>query len=67
MFFFDAVSRPVLGPTQPPIHWVLDTIFLRVKWPGREANHSAPSNAEVKECVELYLPSPIRLHSVVLG
>jgi hypothetical protein len=25
---------------------------------GREADHSLPSNAEVKECVELYLHSP---------
>jgi hypothetical protein len=29
-----------------------------VKWPGREADHSPPSSAEVKECVELYLHSP---------
>jgi hypothetical protein len=33
---------------------------------GREADHSPPSNAEVKEWVELYLPSPIHLHGVVL-
>jgi hypothetical protein len=39
---------------------------LGVKRPGREAGHSPPSSAEVKECVELYLHSPIRLHSVVL-
>jgi hypothetical protein len=26
--------------------------------PGREADHSHPSSAEVKECVELYLHSP---------
>jgi hypothetical protein len=37
-----------------------------VKRPGREADHSPPSSAEVKECVELYLQSPIRLHSVVV-
>jgi hypothetical protein len=29
-----------------------------VKRPGREADHSHPSSAEVKECVELYLHSP---------
>jgi hypothetical protein len=28
-----------------------------VKRPGREADHSPPSSAEVKECVELYLHS----------
>jgi hypothetical protein len=31
---------------------------LGVKLPGREADHSPPSTAEVKECVELYLHSP---------
>jgi hypothetical protein len=34
---------------------------------GREADHSPPSSAEVKECVELHLYSPIRLHGVVLS
>jgi hypothetical protein len=34
---------------------------------GREANHSPSPSAEVKEWVELYLRSPIRLHGVVLG
>jgi hypothetical protein len=29
-----------------------------VKWPGREADHLPSSNAEVKECMELYLHSP---------
>jgi hypothetical protein len=32
---------------------------------GREADHSPSSSAEVKEWVELYLHSPIRLHGVV--
>jgi hypothetical protein len=41
--------------------------LLGVKRPGREADHSPPSSAEVKECVELYLPSPIRPHGVVLS
>jgi hypothetical protein len=34
---------------------------------GREADHSPPSSAEVKEWVELYLHSPMRLHGVVLS
>jgi hypothetical protein len=33
---------------------------------GREADHSPAFSAEVKEWVELYLHSPIRLHGVVL-
>jgi hypothetical protein len=41
-------SRPVLGPTQPPIQWVLGTLSPGVKWPGREADHSPPSSVEVK-------------------
>jgi hypothetical protein len=41
--------------------------FSGVKRPGREADHSPPSSDEVKECVELYLHSPIRLHGVVLS
>jgi len=37
------------GPTQPPIHWVPGGLFLGVKRPGREADHSPPSSAEIKE------------------
>jgi hypothetical protein len=48
-FFFDTMSRPVLGPTQPPIQWVLGAISLGVKRPRREADHSPPFSAEVKE------------------
>jgi hypothetical protein len=47
-----------LGPTQPPIQWVPGALSLRVKRLGRKADHSPPSSAEVKECVELYLRSP---------
>jgi len=36
-----------------------------VKRPKREADHSPPSSSEVKESVELYLHSPIRLHGVL--
>jgi hypothetical protein len=38
-----------------------------VKRLGREADHSPPSIAEEKECVELYLQSSIRFHGVVLS
>jgi hypothetical protein len=36
-------SRLVLGPTQPAVQWV-----SRVKRQGREADHSLPSSADVK-------------------
>jgi hypothetical protein len=47
--------------------WVPEALSLGVKRPGREADHSPPSSAEAKECVKLYLHSPIRLHGVVLS
>jgi hypothetical protein len=47
-----------LWPTQPPNHWVPGALSLGVKRPGREADHSPPSSAEVKECLELYFRSP---------
>jgi len=56
-----------LGPTQPPIQWAKRALSLGVKRKEREANHSPPSSAEVKECMELYLRSPVRLHGVVLS
>jgi hypothetical protein len=41
-------SRPALGPTQPPIQWVRGALSPMVKRPGREADQSPPSTAEVK-------------------
>jgi hypothetical protein len=41
---FSTSSRRALGPTQPPSQWV-----PRVKRPGHEADHSPPTNAEVKK------------------
>jgi hypothetical protein len=67
IFLFTTVSRTALGPTQLPIQWVSRALSLEVKRPGREADNSPPSRAEVKEWVELYLHSPIRLHDVVLS
>jgi hypothetical protein len=42
VLFFTS-SRPVLGPTQPPIQWL-----ARVKRSRREADHSPPTIVEVK-------------------
>jgi hypothetical protein len=58
IFIFTTASRTALGPTQPSIQWVLGALSLGVKRPGREADRSPPSSAEVKECAELYLHSP---------
>jgi hypothetical protein len=50
------------------IQWLPGALSLGVKRPGREADSSPPSSAEVKELVELYLHTLlIRLHGVVLS
>jgi hypothetical protein len=41
-------SRLVLRTTQPPIQWILGDLSPRVKRPGREADHSPPTSAQVK-------------------
>jgi hypothetical protein len=44
-----SVSRPALGPTQPPVQWVPGVLSLGVKrGRGRDADHSPPSSAEVE-------------------
>jgi hypothetical protein len=58
IFLFTTASKMALEPTQPPNQWVKGVLSLGVKRPGREADHSPPSTAEDKECVELYLHSP---------
>jgi hypothetical protein len=49
IFLFTTASRPALESTQPLIQWVAGVISLGVKRPWREADHSPPSSAEVKE------------------
>jgi hypothetical protein len=67
IFLFTTASRTALGPTQPPIQWVLGSLSLGVKLPGREAYHSPPSSAEVEERVEHTSNPPIRLRVEVLS
>jgi hypothetical protein len=54
--------RPPLGPTQPPVQWLLWKFSQRQS--GRtQTNHSPPSGTEVKN--EWSYPTlPIRLHGV---
>jgi hypothetical protein len=58
IFLFTTATRTALGPTHPSIQWIPEPLSLGVKRPAREADHSSPSSAEVKEWVELYLRSP---------
>jgi hypothetical protein len=64
---FTTVSRTALGPTQPHIQWVIGALSLGVKRPGREADHSPPSTAEVKNAWSYTSAPPIRPHGVVLS
>jgi hypothetical protein len=68
-FHFSISSRPVVGSTQPPFHWVPGALSLGVKRQGREADHSPPTSAENKKTLNknLYTRSPICLHDVVLN
>jgi hypothetical protein len=65
-FYFCKSFRLALGPTQPPIQWVPVSLFPGVKWQGREADHSPPNNAEVRN-VDLYIHSLICLNGIVLS
>jgi hypothetical protein len=49
IFLFTTASGTALGPTQPHFQWVPGALSLGVKRLGREADHSPPSSAEVKE------------------
>jgi hypothetical protein len=49
IFLFFTASRPALGPTQSPVKWVPGAFSPEVKRRGREADHSPPSSAKVKE------------------
>jgi hypothetical protein len=56
-----------LGPSQPPIQGVPGALSLGVKQPGREADHSPPSSAEVKNACSYTSTTPVRLRGVVLS
>jgi len=49
ILLFTTASKTALGPIHPHIQWVPGALTLGVKRLGREADHSPPSSAEVKE------------------
>jgi len=63
---FPHLSRPALGPTQPPIQWV-PGLSRAYSGRGMALITQPPSSAEVKERVELYLYSPSEPSWPVLG
>jgi hypothetical protein len=50
IFFFFAitVSKSALGPTQPPMPWVLGPLSPRIRRPGPEIHYLSPFSVEVK-------------------
>jgi hypothetical protein len=52
---------------QPPIQWVPWAFTPKVKRPGREADHSLPSSAEIKNVWSYTSISPMRFYGVVLN
>jgi hypothetical protein len=66
IFLFATASRTALGPTQTSIQGVSGALSLGLKQPGRDADHSPPSSAEVKNAWSYTSTSLIRLLGVVL-
>jgi hypothetical protein len=64
VFKFSIASTKALEPTQSPIKLVADAVSLGVKRQGREADHSPPSSADVKNVGALRRLS-IGLHGTV--
>jgi hypothetical protein len=65
-FLFCKSSRLALGSTQPSIQWV-PRDSSGVKRPGREADHSPPTSAEVKKMWIYTSTPPLCLHGIVLN
>jgi hypothetical protein len=63
--FFSIASRPVLGPTTPPIPWVPLALSSEVELQGHETDHSLSSSAGVKNGGAI--PTlPLCLYGIVL-
>jgi hypothetical protein len=61
-FLLSTTPRPALGPTQPPIQWLPSGLSVGIKRTGREAGHSLPSRAEVKNVWGLVFPNTPSWH-----
>jgi hypothetical protein len=59
-----SVPEPSVHPDSYPVG--RGGAFSRIKLPKRQTGNSPPSSAEIKEFMDLYLHSTIRVHGVVL-
>jgi hypothetical protein len=67
IFLFATASRLALKPAYSPSQWKQEALTLGLKWPDREAQHSPPSSAELKNEESYTSVPPIRLNGVVLN
>ena len=63
VFLFSKTSRPAMGPTQLPIHWMSGALILRLKQHDLKVDHSPPC-AEVKNEWRYTFTPPIHLQGV---
>jgi hypothetical protein len=63
-FLFSTSSRQALGLVQPPIRWKTETVSKELKWPGREADNSLATSADMKKT---WVYNSIRLYNVILN
>jgi hypothetical protein len=61
------VSRTALGARPASYPMGTGDLSPGIKRPEREADHSSPSSAEVKNASSYTSTTPIRLHGVVLS
>jgi len=61
---FSRMSRPALGPTQPPVQCAPNVLSPAVKRWIREVYYLPPSNPEVKNGRSCIPPSPVCLSGV---
>jgi hypothetical protein len=56
IFLLSTSSRPILGPTLPPIQWVPMALSSGVKRPGREAGHHLQlmTMSRIRGCTRTY-------------
>jgi hypothetical protein len=62
IFLFFTASSSVLGPIQPLIQRIPETLYPQEKRPGRKDDHALPSSAEVNNVPE-HLPGVFHSHS----
>jgi hypothetical protein len=55
---FPHLSRPAPGSTQPPVQWV-PGLSRGLRRPGRDADYTPPSSAEVKKALSYTSPNPM--------